>query len=285
MPKTTTHPRAPASDGAATGTPSSVAAPASRKSKEYKFQFGKYRGRTLEKTPREYLQWCIDAGQLTKWRGLRRAFEEYQTTHRHDSALWFPTLLSMEERFQAVQKKVPTWLYDACDQALDEAFHDQMKAGRSAGRVEQIERERLEALEEMAISVAPYYVPPRPPSSATLPNSKAVKELRAELAVLPKSAWKMDELFYKVDTDATGSVEGYYSRETETKFVSLTEKRQSSISACLDAVRWRHGNEVGNVAVWEVYDQVTVFLESCVLVCILNYFAIGDEEHWWYQIL
>ncbi|KAI0797384.1 hypothetical protein BC629DRAFT_1503581 [Irpex lacteus] len=152
---------------------------------EYRFNFGKHRGKTLDQTPADYIQWCIENGLLSERHDLKRA--------------------SFEQRQEAIQEKVPAWLYSACNDAFERKLDYEGQALASASHLREMERDRLEAFEEMARSLAPLY-PPRPSEDASLPESESVKELRAVLALLPERAWNIEELHEGPGADPTNSI-------------------------------------------------------------------------------
>ncbi|KAI0089659.1 hypothetical protein BDY19DRAFT_993230 [Irpex rosettiformis] len=244
--------------------------PVSNTGGEYRFNFGKHHGKTLDETPRDYIQWCINAGVVSQRRDLRQALEQHQTEHQSSS----PALLSIPQRFQAVAQKVPAWLYAACDKAFDEVYEDEMQALWDASAFRQLEHKKLEALEEMANLLAPFYLPrPPPPPPATLPDSDLVADLRSVLSLLPKSAWDIDGPYDGMCANGTNSVYVHFGGFTGTHSTLLTRQRRAEIKNLLNLIEEKHGKEVRVIAQWEVYDKVT---ESIGGIGYSN--ALGDEK-------
>lgn len=219
---------------------------------EYRFNFGKHRGKTLDQTPADYIQWCIENDLLRKRHDLKRALEEYRA--RRGLAL-VPALQSFEQRQEAIQEKVPAWLYSACNDAFERKIDYEGQVLSSASHLREMERRRLEAFEEMARSLAPLY-PPRPAEDASLPESESVKALRAVLVLLPERAWNIEELHEGPGADSTNSVMIHWDGFTGIETIHLTVEREASIKRCLETIEKEHGKDVRGVANWEVRDKV-----------------------------
>lgn len=220
--------------------------------REYEFNFGKHKGKTLGQIPLNYIQWCIDEGVAKQRDDLLQALVEYQVTR---GPAVIPTLLSFEERKQALRRKLPAWFYDECEKAFDKAFDHELQALWPSTALRQLEHDKLDALEEMARVLAPRY-PPRPSEAVSLPDSASLDELRAVLALLPESAWDIEELYQGLGVDATNSVMVHHDGDTGREFIGLTAQRKEYIKRCLEAIEREHGKDVRCLANWEVRDKV-----------------------------
>ncbi|KAI0089662.1 hypothetical protein BDY19DRAFT_993232 [Irpex rosettiformis] len=224
-----------------------------------------HRGKTFDEVPEDYIEWCIRTGLPEKWKDFGRALEQYES--RQLAGL--PT----KERLQAVAQRIPAWLYKACDTAYEDA-HSEMLQGLYDGReFKEFEREKAEAMEKMARSFAHSYLP-RPPNSATLPNTELVQDLRTVLSLLPEHAWDIRKLYDRSPcADATNSVYVHFDGFTGNDYLLLTERRCREIKHFLRLIEIKHGRLARLVAQWEVYDKVAKSIGG-----IMYSTAYGDEK-------
>ncbi|KAI0089661.1 hypothetical protein BDY19DRAFT_943620 [Irpex rosettiformis] len=238
---------------------------------EYRFDFGKHRGKTLGEVPWGYIEWCKRAGIPDERKDFSRALEQHRT--KHSSAFRTTRAMSTEERLQAVKRKLPAWLYDACIEAFEDANCEEMMCLSHASEFRRFERDKVEALEEMSKLLAHSY-PPRPSSSTTLPDSELVEDLRTVLSLLPESAWNIPKLVDRSPcADATNSVYVHHDGFTGTDSLLLTERCSEKIRYFLRRIEKEHGREVRVTAQWEVYDKVA---KSIGGITYSN--AYGDEK-------
>ena len=224
-------------------------APVSGAGREYKFNFGQHRGKTLYQVPADYVQWCIRANVAEEREDPKFIAAIKKNQEKYPSA---------QQRMKAVQEKVPAWLFNACNKAFDATYDDDFQAFWSNTDMQRHELEKVEALEKMAKLLAPSY-PPRPTDDISLPESESVKDLRTVLSLLPEGARGMTELYNTEAPDETNSVYMHWDGFTGNYYPSLTERRHTEIQRALEAVEKAHGVQVRALADWEVYDKVLRF--------------------------
>ena len=160
---------------------------------------------------------------------------------------------SIEQRTQAVKKKLPKWLYEACEEAFDEAYFECLA---ESGPDRALILEKVQELEVVARSFAPFY-PSKPPASTTLPDSESVRNLRTVLSLLPERAtWEAEGLGDRRSTDKTGSVYVHLDGASGIESTHLTDRRSKELRHSLKEIELKHGKEIRAIANWEVYEKV-----------------------------
>lgn len=193
MPKVSTNVRIASRRYAKVSSPATTSSAGSLPD-EYRFDFGRFRGKTLDQAGSWYVQYCIrnDIGSqrpalgaaIRRWQA-RRSGGSVQILDSND----IHRLLDPDRRRRArILQRVPQWLYIECVCALSwgmkkAEYHD---CGEDADLWLLNRNDGWKRMEDMAKSDFPLQYPPRPRVSNSLPESELVRRFRELMLTFPK---------------------------------------------------------------------------------------------------
>ncbi|KAF5364769.1 hypothetical protein D9758_009281 [Tetrapyrgos nigripes] len=259
---------------------------------DYKFNFGKHKGKSISEVPWSYIRWCIDEGVVANRLDLKVAVEEFQKQKRLGSTSSSPRktqtttalraststaaaepLLSIDQRRAQLKQTISEWLYDECLAVLEAGEYDFMM---SNSQLRERTLERLEKLEKMAKSDFPKQYPLRPPATYTLPeSSKSVKELRRVLSKCPNVCGSFRDPTEEEKKYLVFHSDGFSGKE----WYTISEDYEATIKRCLKDVEKEHGMGARQIANWEVRDKYAKCISG------INYAGGGKNFCEYYQFV
>ncbi|KAK7050907.1 hypothetical protein VNI00_005019 [Paramarasmius palmivorus] len=257
--KQSSHPSAPSTSG--------TRPRAARRGAEYKFNFGKHKGRTINEVPWDYILWCTDQGIPNNRPDLKAGIEAFLQAHPV-----YRGIKSVKQRYEDVRRVLPEWLYKECANAL-EVF---MTMRYEHDFPPDVEEEKIKALEDFIRRGYHREYPARPSPEEKLPDdSLAVIKLRECLSRCPdlNEGSSDEELDHYEDP-----ISGF-------EHCSLKQSYKKEIVACLKEIEKQHGAGVRALGNWEVRDLIAKRIEGIRYSGGGNngceYFELGDASLGW----
>jgi hypothetical protein len=222
-----------------------------KKPGSYKLTFGQYKGKTVASLPLDYIHVIIDEGRLDRSLALRQGLADFHG---------ISDFRSLDNRDYALKKTLPTWFYDECMLALDNAGLCASGSNLSRADIRGLRKKRLNAMETMmkGNQFLDQYQTPRV-ENAAFPDpdgSRSVGALRDELNLFPndiKDIGKMEQLKGLFCMVTVGSVNVW----------KLTKEFEERLWKCLDNIETEHGRKVQNVARWKIRTKVCFSRSLC----------------------
>ncbi|KIK67701.1 hypothetical protein GYMLUDRAFT_256542 [Collybiopsis luxurians FD-317 M1] len=204
----------------------------------YRLDFGKHKGQTVDSLPISYIDWLIEAEVLNS-----------RTRLKQEIAAHYPNidLRSSRERWYAVRRRIPSWLYEECMAATGPADGSPTSNTLS-------DKERLQAMEKINDNhFLDLYQTPRE-EYPTLPSSDSVTTLLEALKKFPDVSRVSTPDLMRV-----GYFEGYveyrHDGPTGDTWWEMTASYKQRLQKCLTDIELEHDEKVRNAARWKVRDK------------------------------
>ncbi|KAG7090063.1 hypothetical protein E1B28_011680 [Marasmius oreades] len=238
----------------------------------YRFDFGKYNGKTLLEVPPSYITWCINEGVTETRPQLKKAIKSYMqsppATELAAATSSKPQRTSVTQaiaqREKQLRESMGQWLLDECWMALQVTAPSTDGGQRSVTVTEErkLQKKWLDILEASTTAEFVKQYPPRPQNAeAELPKtSRAANRLRETLASCPVVSSGMIDFPMLSDAERLCVTAEYDQLTGKIIGWSWSNDFIKDVKKCLTAVKRECGDRGLEAAVWEVRDVYSSYV-------------------------